>query len=264
MDTLTKVKQVRLYNGDCLELMKEIPDESIDMILCDLPYETLNRANRGALWDRRIPLDRLWEQYERIIKDNGAIVLFAQGMFTAQLMLSNPDLWRYNLVWDKVLSGGFLNARRMPLRSHEDICVFYKKLPAYNPQMNTGKPLHGRGIAYKNKKLTNNCYGSMRAEYISREGCTEKFPTSIIRIPKPHPSITVHPTQKPVELCEWIIRTFTEQGDTVLDNAMGSGSTGVACLKNCRKFIGMELNAGFFEIARNRIEHTIKGVQDTL
>lgn len=264
MNIMTSELPFLLLNGDCIELMKEIPDGSIDMILCDLPYETLNRGNRGASWDRRIPLDKLWEQYERIIKDNGAIVLFAQSMFTAQLMFSKPELWRYNLVWDKVLSGGFLNARRMPLRSHEDICVFYKKLPKYNPQMSEGKPLHGRGTAYRTKELTNNCYGSMGAEYISREGCTEKFPTSIIRVPKPHPSTTMHPTQKPVGLCEWLIRTFTEQGDIVLDNAMGSGSTGVACLKNGRKFIGMELNGGFFDIARNRIEHTNKGVQDSM
>ncbi len=252
MNSLSE-QQVLLYNGDCLEIMKDIPDGSIDLILCDLPYETLNRSNRGASWDKMIPLDKLWEQYDRIINDTGAIILFAQGMFTARLMQSRPDLWRYNLVWDKVLSGGFLNAKRMPLRSHEDICVFYKKLPKYNPQMKEGKPLHGRGTSYRSKNLTNNCYGSLGTADDSRKGSTEKFPTSIIRFPKPHPSTTVHPTQKPVELCEWLIRTFTDPGQTVLDNAMGSGSTGVACLRCGRKFIGIELNGGFFEIARNRI-----------
>ena len=142
MNSTNSNGEISLMQGDCLELMKLIPDASIDMILCDLPYETLNRGNANASWDRKIPLDMLWNEYERIIKDNGAIILFAQGMFTAELMKSNPGIWRYNLVWDKVLSGGFLNARRMPLRSHEDICVFYKKLPKYDPQMTQGKPLH--------------------------------------------------------------------------------------------------------------------------
>lgn len=186
------------------------------MILCDLPYEVLNKGNKHAQWDRLIPFDKLWEQYNRIIKDNGAIVLFAQGMFTAQLMMSNPKMWRYNLVWDKCRATGFLNANKMPLRYHEDICVFYKKIPKYNPQMSEGKPLHGRGTAYRTKELTNNCYGSIGAEYISREGCTEKFPASIIRVPKPHPSTTMHPTQKPVTLLEWLIKTYTNRGGRYL------------------------------------------------
>ena len=260
MDSTNDNGQISLMQGDCLELMKLIPDASIDMILCDLPYETLNRGNAKASWDRKIPLDKLWRGYERIIKDNGAIILFAQGMFTSELMRSNPGMWRYNLVWDKVLSGGFLNARRMPLRSHEDICVFYKKLPKYNPQMTQGKPLHGRGTAYKNKTLTNNCYGALGRSDSSREGCTQKFPTSILRFVKPHPSTTVHPTQKPVELLEWLIRTYTDHGDLVLDNAMGSGSTGVACIRTERRFIGMELNPGFFDIAKKRIDSSHRGV----
>ena len=159
-----------IYNEDCLEGMNKIPDKSIDCIICDLPYGTTNCS-----WDSQIPLDKLWEQYNRIIKDNGAIVLFAQGMFTAKLMMSNPDMWRYNLVWDKELTSGFLNAKRMPLRSHEDILVFYKSLPTYNPQMTTGKPLHGKGTAYANKDLTNNCYGDMKATSDYRKGSTEKM-----------------------------------------------------------------------------------------
>lgn len=260
MNSAKEHGQISLIQGDCLELMKLIPDACIDLILCDLPYETLNRGNTNAAWDRKIPLDMLWEQYERIIKDNGAIILFAQGMFTSELMKSNPRLWRYNLVWDKVLSGGFLNARKMPLRSHEDICVFYRKPPKYNPQMTEGRPLHGRGTAYRNKTLTNNCYGSLGSTDSSGEGCTQKYPTSILRFPKPHPSTTVHPTQKPVELLEWLIRTYTDQGDLVLDNTMGSGSTGVACVRTGRRFVGMELNHGFFDIAKMRIECTKKGV----
>lgn len=129
-----------IHCGDCLELMPQIADKSIDMILCDLPYGVLNEQSEGGKWDSIIPFQPLWEQYCRIIKDNGAIILFAQGMFTAQLMMSNPKMWRYNLVWDKVLKTGFLNANRMPLRQHEDICVFYKKLPTYNPQMEKCKP----------------------------------------------------------------------------------------------------------------------------
>ena len=125
----------KIYLGDCLTLMPQIADKSIDMILCDLPYQVLHKNNPNAQWDKIIPFDPLWEQYNRIIKDNGAIVLFAQGMFTAQLMMSNPKMWRYNWVWDKVLKTGFLNSKKMPLRQHEDICVFYKSLPTYNPQM---------------------------------------------------------------------------------------------------------------------------------
>lgn len=255
---------MKLIHGDCLVEMQNIPDKSIDMILCDLPYEVLNKGNKHAQWDRLIPFDKLWEQYNRIIKDNGAIVLFAQGMFTAQLMMSNPKMWRYNLVWDKCLATGFLNANRMPLRYHEDICVFYKKIPKYNPQMSEGKPLHGRGTAYRTKELTNNCYGSMGAEYISREGCTEKFPTSIIRVPKPHPSTTMHPTQKPVELLEWLIKTYTNRGGLVLDNTMGSGSTGVACVNTERDFIGIELNEEYFRIAEKRINAAIAEKQSRL
>lgn len=243
-----------LIHGDCLVEMQHIPDKSIDMILCDLPYEVLNKGNKHAQWDRLLPFDKLWEQYERIIKGNGAIVLFAQGLFTAQLMMSNPKLWRYNLVWDKVLTSGFLNAKRMPLRSHEDVCVFYKELPTYNPQMREGKPLHSKGTAYKDKELTNNCYGSLGATDDTRKGCTEKYPTSIVRFQKPHPSIAVHPTQKSVELCEWLIKTYTNEGDTILDNTMGSGSTMVACVNTKRNGIGIELNDEYFSIATKRVK----------
>lgn len=249
---------IKLIHGDCLLEMNNIPDKSIDMILCDLPYENLNKSNKNAKWDKLIPFDKLWAEYERIIKDNGAIVLFAQGMFTAKLMMSNPKLWRYNLVWDKVLISGFLNAKKMPLRCHEDICVFYKKTPTYNPQMTEGKPLHGKGRSYKDKDLTNNCYGSISATEDVRKGCTEKYPTSILRFKKTHPSVTVHPTQKSVELCEWLIKTYTNEGDLVLDNTMGSGSTGVACVNTNRNFIGIELNEQYFKIAECRINESKK------
>ena len=244
---------VELIHGDCLVDMKNIPDKSIDMILCDLPYEVLNKGNKSASWDRLLPFDQLWEQYNRIIKDNGAIILFAQGMFTAQLMMSNPNMWRYNLIWDKILTSGFLNAKRMPLRSHEDILVFYKSLPTYNPQMTIGEPLHSKGISYKDKELTNNCYGDMKGTDDLRKGSTEKYPKSIIRFQKPHPSCAVHPTQKSEELCEYLIKTYTNEGETVLDNCMGSGTTGVAAIKTNRSFIGIELDDEYFNIAEERI-----------
>ena len=248
---------VELINGNCLEKMKNISDKSIDMILCDLPYEVLNKGNKNASWDRLLPFDKLWEQYNRIIKDNGAIILFAQGMFTAQLMMSNPEMWRYNLIWDKMFVSGFLNAKKMPMRSHEDILVFYKSLPTYNPQMTTGQPLHGKGTSYKNKDVTNNCYGDIKGIEDDRKGSTEKYPTSIVRFQKPHPSCAVHPTQKSVELCEWLIKTYTNEGETILDNCMGSGTTGVAAVNTGRNFIGIELNEQYFKIAEERINTTI-------
>lgn len=248
---------VQLINGDCLLEMNNIPDKTVDMILCDLPYEVLNKGNKNATWDRLLPFDELWKQYNRIIKDNGAIVLFAQGMFTAQLMMSNPDMWRYNLVWDKVLTSGFLNAKRMPLRSHEDILVFYKSLPTYNPQMTEGKPLHGKGSTYKTKELTNNCYGNLNATDDVRKGSTEKYPKSIITFQKTHPSKAVHPTEKAVSLLEYLIKTYTNEGETILDNCMGSGSTGVACINTNRNFIGIELTEKYFGIAKERINSVI-------
>ena len=244
----------RIYNEDCLEGMKRIPDASVDCIICDLPYEVLHKNNPHAQWDRIIPFEPLWEQYERVIKENGAIVLFAQGMFTAKLMMSNERLWKYNLVWNKVLVSGFLNAKKMPLRCHEDICVFYKKTPTYNPQMTEGKPLHGKGRSYKNKDLTNICYGNISATEDMRKGCTKKYPTSILRFKKTHPSVTVHPTQKSVELFEWLIKTYTNEGDTVLDNAIGSGTTAVAAIRMKRNFIGFELQKEYFDIANKRIK----------
>ncbi|MBM7110905.1 site-specific DNA-methyltransferase [Brevibacillus laterosporus] len=185
----------RIYHMDCLEGMKLIPDKSIDMILCDLPYGQTARNK----WDTVIPFKPLWEQYERIIKSNGAIVLFANGMFTADLMASNKKMWRYNLVWDKVLPSGFLNAKKMPLRSHEDLCVFYKKLPLYNPQMVEGDECHSRGKAVGKSQedfSRNTNYGQFQA--VNTKG-NLKYPKSILTFKKPHPSTTQHPTQKSVE-----------------------------------------------------------------
>ena len=240
---------IDIRQGDCLELMKDIPDESIDMILCDLPYGTTQNKS-----DIIIPFDKLWNNYERIIKDNGAIVLFAQGVFYVDLINSNRKLFRYDLIWDKVLTTGFLNAKRMPLRRHEQIAVFYKKLPKYNPQFTSGKPLHSKGKTYKDKPIVNQNYGVFHTADDSRAGSTEKYPTSILKFQKPHPSISVHRTQKSVELLEWLINTYTDEGETVLDNCMGSGSTGVACINTNRNFIGYELDEHYFQIAKERLE----------
>lgn len=257
------MSEIKLIKGNCLIEMQNIPDKSIDMILCDLPYEVLHKNNPHAQWDRKIPFDRLWEQYNRIIKENGAIVLFAQGMFTAELMMSNPKMWRYNLVWDKCRVTGFLNANRMPMRCHEDICVFYKSLPTYNPQMTLGNPNHSQGNGVH--KDTNRCYGTYMVgkTYDYDKGTirkvpptrpNEKFPKSIVKIQKEHKNIQYHPTQKPVALLEYLIKTYSNEGDTILDNCMGSGSTGVAAKLLNRNFIGIELNDEYFAIAEKRIK----------
>ena len=254
----------KIYLGDCLELMKEIPDKSIDCIICDLPYSVLNKRNVNAQWDRIIPFEPLWEAYERIIKPNGAILLFCQGMFTSDLMQSNRKLWRYNLIWDKSAPTGFLNANRMPLRQHEDIVMFYRALPTYNPQMMKCAPHqrnHGRG---RGKHVnTNNCYGKWNE--IEQTISDEKYPTSIITIPKEHKNGQFfHPTQKPVELIRYLIRTYTNEGDLVLDNCVGSGTTAVAAIKEKRHFIGMELNKEYYDIACKRIKKEQAEIESSL
>ena len=235
-----------IIHGDCLIEMQRIPDKSVDLVLCDLPYGVLNKGNIHAKWDSVIPFEPLWEQYRRIIKDNGAIVLFAQGMFTANLMVSNQDVWKYNLIYKKGNSvTGFLNARRMPLRNHEDICVFYKKLPTYNPQMCESDERHYRNNP--SKKIS--CYGHI-GERI-RTSSNEYFPKSIIDIPK-EPQL-YHPTQKPVLLLEYLIKTYTDEGDTVLDNTCGSGSTLVACVNANRHYIGIEKEKEYYDISVKRV-----------
>lgn len=243
----------KLWCGDCLELMRNIPDKSIDLVLCDLPYGVTQHEK-----DIAIPFAPLWEEYLRITKDTAAIVLFAQGDFYVDLVNSNRKLFRYDLVWNKELTSGFLNARRMPLRQHEQIAVFYRKLPTYNPQFSQGKPLHSRGVAYKSKDAKNENYGKFHPENDERSGSTEKYPTSILSFPKPHPSIAKHRTEKPVELLKWLIRTYTNEGDVVLDNCMGSGSTGVACIETKRRFVGIEMDAHYFDIAQQRIKASVK------
>ena len=245
----------KIYHEDCLEGMKRIPDASIDCIICDLPYGVLNKGNESAQWDNVIPFDLLWKQYERVIKENGAIILFAQGMFTADLMISNRKLWRYNLIWQKGgRCSGFLNAKKMPLREHEDILVFYKTKPVYNPQMTKCEPHqrnHSRGKM--NKEQTNRCYGNFgKPEDVITD---LKYPKSILNFNRPHPQI--HPTQKPVMLVSWLINTYTNEGDTILDNCMGSGTTAIAAIRTKRNYIGFEIEKEYFDLANKRITEEI-------
>lgn len=246
---------LQLYNDDCLKVMPTLPEHSIDLILADLPY-----AKTHNHWDSLIPFDSLWEQYNRIIKDHGAIVLFGQTDFSAQLIMSNPKMFRYTLVWDKVRTTGFLNAKRMPLRRHEDILVFYKKLPTYNPQMvEGGEPSHSRGKRWADKGNTQDdgkIYGKYQHDYDAPSTHTNlKYPTSILRFSNKVQG-NLHPTQKPVKLLEYLIKTYTNENMTVLDNTMGSGSTGVAAKVLNRSFIGIEQDKHYFEIAKQRIEET--------
>ena len=238
---------------DCFDGFKLIDDKSIDMILCDLPYGCLNRKRSHSKCDVQLPLDNLWKEYKRIIKDNGVIVLFGNGMFTADLMKSNSEWWRYNLIWKKrERTTGFLNSRRMPLRNHEDICVFYKKLPTYNPQMEKCEP-HKRNHSRGNLKLprTQNCYGDYKE--IPSIISEEKFPKSIIDIQPEHKEF-YHPSQKPIKLLNWLIETYSNKGNLILDNCAGSCSTGVACRNTGRRFLGFEKEEKYFHIGCKRLE----------
>ena len=241
------MSELTLWQGDCLELMKNIPDKSIDMILCDLPYGTTNNK-----WDKKIDLQALWEQYKRIIKVNAAIVLFSQMPFCVDLIVSNRKWFRYEWIWQKAQGTGHLNANRMPLKIHENILIFYDKLPTYNPQKTYG---HAYYRAKHYKGSTN--YGKQdECETICADG--SRYPTDVIKYAQCNctKEKPIHPTQKPVDLLEYLIKTYTNEGETVLDNCMGSGSTGVACVNTNRDFIGIELDENYFQIAKNRIEET--------
>lgn len=235
----------KIFNEDCLVGMNRIPDKSVDMILCDLPYGTTRNK-----WDSILPLGLLWEQYERIIKDNGAIVLTAQTPFDKVLGASNLKLLKYEWIWEKDRASGHLNAKKMPMKAHENILVFYKKLPTYNAQMTTGhKPSNTSG---KRKKDTTN-YGKFKQ--IISGGQTTRYPRSVqkVNVVNSQHGYT-HPTQKPVALFEYLIKTYTNEGETVLDNCMGSGTTAIACLNTNRNYIGFELEKEYFEKINQRIE----------
>lgn len=240
------MQNFELWNGDCISLMDNINDKSIDCIITDLPYQQTSRNK----WDVIIPFELLWKQYKRIVKDSAAIILFGNGMFTADLMISNRDMWRYNLIWEKTQPTGFLNAKKMPLRNHEDICVFYKKLPTYNPQKTTG---HTRKVSKAEHKIGCKNTTDYGEHGLTTYDSTERYPKSVWKFAKDVQKSALHPTQKPLALIEEIIKTYTNENDLVLDNCMGSGTTGLACKNLHRKFIGIEKEAKYFNIAKERI-----------
>lgn len=266
----------KVIQGDCLEVMKDIPDKSIDMILCDLPYGTTQNK-----WDSVIDLALLWEQYERIIKDNGAIALTAQGLFTAKIILSNEKLFKYKIVWIKSKSTNFLNVKKQPLRKHEDICIFYKKQPSYNPEMTNGDA-YDKGIR---KDQFTGSYGDFKPKHVKSNG--GRYPNDIVFYEEQivddfiyvktaeSEGPVLHPTQKPVELGRYLIKTYTNPGDIVLDNACGSGSFLLSAILENRKFIGIEKNedvllhkvkpVDYIKICNDRIFETLKkkGTEDT-
>ena len=240
----------KIYNEDCLEGMKKIPDGSVDMILCDLPYGTT-----ACTWDEVIPFKPLWQQYERVIKDNGAIVLFGSQPFTSALTMSNPNLFKYEWIWEKSRTAGFLNAKNAPLKKHEDVLVFSKGTIANGSKMRMNYFPQGLKVINKVKKSVkqNNdtvvgSRPSRNKTYIARY---TGYPNSILRFnnePK-----QIHPTQKPLALFEYLVKTYTDKGDTVLDNCMGSGTTAIACINTKRNFIGFELNKEYYNISLKRI-----------
>ena len=233
-----------LFQGDCLEVMDYLIEQGIkiDAIITDPPYGTTRNK-----WDSIIPLDEIWKRLDKLVKSNGAIVLFAQTPFDKVLGASNLKMLRYEWIWNKKLGTGHLNAKKMPMKQHENILVFYKNLPTYNPQMREGKPYH------KTPSTTSSNYGKQIAMGGTSNG--ERYPISILDFSNANRKDRLHPTQKPVDLLEYLIKTYTNEGDLVLDFTMGSGSTGVACMNLNRKFIGIELDKKYFDIAKNRIEN---------
>lgn len=239
------MSKIDLRQGDCLELMRDIPDGSVDAIITDPPYGTT-----ACKWDSVIPFEPMWTELKRIIKPNGAIVLFGSQPFTSALVMSNPKMFRYDWVWAKNSGSGFLNASKMPMKKSENISVFYKKLPTYNPQnlIEQNKIVKTRQSFSKNTALGDIGVKNLGGEYLSKY---TNYPINVITC---NEEKGLHPTQKPVALLEYLIKTYTNEGETVLDFTMGSGSTGVACVNTNRNFIGIELDEKYFEIAKKRIE----------
>jgi len=239
------MSEIKLILGDCLEIMKSIPDKSINMILCDLPYGTT-----ACKWDTIIPFEPLWEQYKRIIKDNGAIVLTSQTPFDKILGCSNLEMLRYEWIWQKEQGTGGGNANKMPLKDHENVLVFYKSLPVYNPQFTEGKPYK----ITRGKPKLDSVYGKTGfGKSFTKINNGERYPKTVIKFTKEY---GLHPTQKPVALFEYLIKTYTNEGDLVLDNCAGSGTTGVACKNLNRNCILIEKDETYFKIAERRINQT--------
>jgi site-specific DNA-methyltransferase (adenine-specific) len=231
---------IDLHLGDCLEVMKQIPDKSVDAIICDLPYGTT-----ACKWDSVIPFEPLWAQYKRIIKDNGAVVLFASQPFTSALVMSNAKWFKYQWVWEKSMFANQMLAKVQPLKIHEDIVVFANEKAIYNPQ----GLIEINKVTKQGSKITDNNGGGIRkTSYLQTH---TNYPRSILKFGSE--GKTVHPTQKPVDLLKYLVKTYTNEGDTILDNCMGSGTTGVACKSLNRNFIGIEQDPSYFEIAKGRI-----------
>lgn len=242
-----------LLCGDCLELMNRIPNGSIDMVLSDLPYGTTR-----CRWDTPINLPELWKQYRRVAKENGAIVLFSAQPFTTELISSNKAMYRYEWIWRKTQPSGFMNAKKMPLRTHENIEIFYRKPPIYNPQMTHG---HQRktATAYGTRESDgSSCYGREERNYTYDS--TDRYPVDVLQYSTGDKAKRLHPTQKPVDLLEYLVKTYTNPGETVLDNCMGAGSTGIACLNTGREFVGIELDPEYYQIAKERIEQHVENI----
>ena len=233
----------QIYNEDCLEGMKRIEAGSVDMILDDIPFGTTDCA-----FDKRLPFEPMWAEFKRVTKHNAAIVLFSQMPFGAELIMSNRKMFRYEWIWEKSLGVGFLNAKKMPLRCHENILVFYRALPTYNPQFTKGKPYKFRRCA----RSTSDNYQNQKPSDYETDG--RRYPRDNIFFATVQDQ---HPQQKPTGLLEYLIKTYTNEGELVLDATMGSGSTGVACVNTGRKFIGFETETKFYEIAQKRIDEAL-------
>ena len=233
----------KILCGNCLEVMRGMPDKCVDMILCDLPYGTT-----ACSWDTIIPFEPLWEQYKRIAKDNAAIVLTASQPFTSKLIMSNLEMFKYCWVWNKPSAKGHFNAKKRPMMAHEDIVVFYAKQPSYTPQMTQG---HTRKTATKNKSLNSEVYNNNTKTVVYNS--TSRYPRSIQTFKQETQTCSLHPTQKPVSLFEYLIITYTKPGEIVLDNCIGSGTTAVAATQTNRQFIGIELSPSYVEIAMKRL-----------
>lgn len=242
---------VNLYCGNCLEILPTLPDQSVDMVLVDLPYGTT-----ACKWDSIIPLDKLWEQYNRICKEDGAMVFTAAQPFTTILAASNIDNFRYEWIWEKPQGTNPMNAKVMPLKAHENILVFYRKKPVYNPQMWYSTPYSG--FSSETSKI-GEVYGKAKSKHRNNpEG--SRYPKTVLKFKQEK---GLHPTQKPVELMEYLIKTYTNESDTVLDNTMGSGSTGVAAVSCSRNFIGIEMDREYYQVAEKRINDTVPVVEVT-
>lgn len=241
-----------IKQGDCLELMKDIPDKSIDMVLCDLPYGTT-----ACKWDTIIPFDKLWEQYERIIKDKGAICLFGSEPFSSKLRMSNLKLYKYDWVWEKTKFANFALIKKQPRKMHENIIIFYYKQPIYNPQMEKGEPYKDTRIRKQDSRTMTDGKSIKFSKRTPIENDGTRYPKSVIKFSNPSGKGHLHPTQKPVELCEYLIKTYTNEGETVLDNCMGSGTTAIACINTNRNFIGFELDKHYYDIANERIQKAL-------